>query len=214
MNQDEHSPYSGQASEARQAQGLSRRGVQAGDRGQGVGSSIAQRATSALPLPRRRSAQKYRLGRVSRTPVHTLPIKGPQIKGCEVGRTGPPSLHEELRADSHQGNPPPYPCHLQSNIWLCSSHRNRFSSLSRKERVPSRRKTSVVVSTTRLAVPCNTYSYKHNGNALWSYKTLRLSNFVTSLLLKLCVHLCVLGEVTSAGLHQMRTKHPSQPQPS
>lgn len=98
--------------------------------------------TSALPLPRRRSAQKYRLGRVSRTPVHILPIKGPQIKGCEVGRTGPPSLQEELRAYSHQGNPPPHPCHPQSKIWLCSSHRSHFSSLSRKEGVTSRRKTS------------------------------------------------------------------------
>lgn len=185
--------------------------------GRGWAALIARRATSAFPLPRRRSAQKYRLGRVSRTPVHTLPIKGPQIKGCEVGRTGPPSLHGELRAYSHRGNPPPHPCHLQSHIRLCSSHRSHFSSLSRKEGAPSRRKTSVVVSTSRLAVPCNTYSYRHNGSALWSYKTLRLSNFVTSLLLKLCVRVraCVCwGRETSAGLRQMRMKHPSQPQPS
>lgn len=55
----------------------------------------------------------------------------------------------------------------------------------------------MVVSTSRLAVPCNIDIYKHNGNALWSYKTLRLSNFVTSLLLKLCMRMCAGG-----GEHQ------------
>lgn len=170
------------------------------------------------PFPFPEGVLKNRLGSISRTTVHTLPIRHSN-KGLWGGEDRATVITaREIRAYSHQRNPLPYPFHPQSKSWSCSNHRRHFYSSLRKEGVTSGRHPLGTLHFQPGSILQQHLSLQTKfQSSLELQNPMRLFNFVTSLLPKLCVcvHVCVCwGRGTSSGFHKMRMKHPSNPQPS